>query len=176
MIDRDLCMFLKSKGISFTLIGAVALAVHGVARFTADVDLLTSDPTVLSPGFWTDFRGAQPELRTGDAEDPLMGVARLPLSPQHDLIVTGSPGARLALDQVATVEGLPCLVASPLALLALKAEAGAPQDAHDARALLEAQALLGDPGLAQRFREILPQLGKEAIRFTERFQLLEGLP
>lgn len=176
MIHKGLCDHLADKGVPFVLIGAVALAAHGVARYTADVDLLTLDPSVLRPSFWTGFDGPAPELRVGDAEDPLAGVARIPLVPQHDLIVGKSAGARLALAHPESRSGLPCPVAVPLALLALKAEAGAPQDAHDARALLEAQALLGHRELAGSFKELLPSLGAPAERFVARFHLLEDLP
>jgi hypothetical protein len=174
MIDQELCEFLTRRKIPFVLIGAVALAIHGVARFTADVDLLTTDQSVLERGFWASYQGPVPESRTGGGEDPLLGVVRFATMPQHDLIVAQSPGARLALDEAVSLEGLPCLVASPLALLALKAEAGAPQDAYDSRALLEAKALLGDASLAPAFRNLLPSLGKDASRFVDRFRILEG--
>jgi hypothetical protein len=46
------------------MIGGSALAVHGYARFTADVDLLTMDGRVLDEKFWD---GADlPEIRKGD--------------------------------------------------------------------------------------------------------------
>lgn len=175
MIHLGLCRHLSERGTPFALIGAVALAVHGVARFTADVDLLTADRKVLQPGFWEGFDGPRPALGEGDAEDPLAGVARFTLNPQHDLIVGKSAATRLALESAIAVEGLPCRVAEPLALLALKAEAGSPQDAYDARALLEAQAELGNAGLASQFRTLLPSLGKDPQAFAERFRILEGL-
>ncbi len=102
-------------------------------------------------------------------------ISRFALEPPHDLIVGKSAGTRLALEEARREEGLPCPVASPLALLVLKSEAGAPQDAHDARALLEAQSLLGNSELANRFSEILPLLNADARRFVERFHILEGL-
>jgi len=176
MIARSLCEHLQRRDVPFALIGAVALAVHGVARFTADVDLLTADRRVLDSGFWQGFEGPAPTLRTGDDDDPLAGVVRFALEPQHDLIVGKSLGTRLALEDARIVEALPCPVASPLALLVLKSEAGAPQDAHDARAMLEAQSLLGNSGLASQFRGILPSLNADAQRFVERFHILEGLP
>lgn len=176
MISRSLCEHLQRREVPFTLIGAVALAVHGVARFTADVDLLTADKRVLESGFWQGFLGPVPTLRTGDEDDPLAGVARFMLEPQHDLIVGKSAGTRLALEEAREEADLPCSVTSPLGLLALKAEAGAPQDAHDARALLEAQAFLGNSALSGRFRAILPSLNADARRFVDRFHLLEGLP
>ena len=176
MISQALCDYLRRRDISFALIGAVALAVHGVARFTAGVDLLTTDRRVLDAGFWERFEGPAPVLRTGEDDDPLAGVARFALLPQHDLIVGKSAGTRLALTEARLEDGLLCSVASPLALLALKAEAGAPQDAYDARALLEVQALLGDPGLANRFLDLLPSLDQDANQFVARFRILEDLP
>ena len=175
MIHPGLCRHLSDRGVPFALIGAVALAVHGVARFTADVDLMAADPQVLRPAFWDGFEGPRPSLNEGDGDDPLAGVARFALTPQHDLIVGKSAGTRLALEFAEIVDGLPCPVAGPLALLALKAEAGSPQDAHDARALLEAQAQLGNGALPARFRALLPSLGKEARAFAERFRILEDL-
>jgi hypothetical protein len=176
MIHEGLCAHLTNQGVPFVLIGAVALATHGVARYTADVDLLALDPSVLKPAFWEDFEGPAPELRLGDIEDPLAGVARFALVPQHDLFVGKSAGARLALAHPESRPGLPCPVAGPLAPLAPKAEAGAPQDAHDARALLEAQAMLGHRDLAGQFKDLLPSLGAGAARFVARFHLLEDLP
>jgi hypothetical protein len=38
---------LEQGGVRLGLIGAAALAVHGVARSTFDLDLLTTDPAVL---------------------------------------------------------------------------------------------------------------------------------
>ncbi|MBS1767687.1 MAG: hypothetical protein JST05_09840 [Acidobacteria bacterium] len=175
MIHPGLCRHLSGHRVPFALIGAVALAMHGVARFTADVDLMATDPQVLRPAFWNGFDGPRPVLTQGDAEDPLAGVARFALSPQHDLIVGKSAGTRLALESAERLEGIPCPVVTPLALLALKAEAGSPQDAHDARALLEAQAQLGNTSLAGQFRELLPSLGKDPLAFVTRFRLLEGL-
>ena len=119
MINQDLCGYLANRGVPFALIGAVALAVHGAARFTADVDLLTLDEAVLERGFWAPFPGP-------------------------------------ALEGAVSMGSLPCPVVNPLALL-------------------KAQAFLDDRGLASRFRELLPSLGKDARRFVDRFRILDGL-
>jgi hypothetical protein len=59
-------------GVPFALIGAAALAVHGVSRSTLDIDLLVIDPRVLERSFWASFGGrAAIDIRTGDAADPL---------------------------------------------------------------------------------------------------------
>lgn len=39
---------LRREQIEFALIGAAALAAHGVSRSTVDIDLLVVDPRVLS--------------------------------------------------------------------------------------------------------------------------------
>ena len=52
MIDRRLVDHLAAHGVPCCVIGGVALAVHGVVRYTVDVDLLTMDRAVLDAGFW----------------------------------------------------------------------------------------------------------------------------
>jgi hypothetical protein len=52
VLDRRLLDLLEHHGVPFCVIGGVALAVHGHARYTADVDLLTMDRRVLDPAFW----------------------------------------------------------------------------------------------------------------------------
>jgi hypothetical protein len=69
---------LDDRGIATRLIGASALAAHGVARSTHDVDLLATEPAVLDPALWD---GVTPPhftlvIRRGDDTDPLLGVVR----------------------------------------------------------------------------------------------------
>ena len=61
------------------LIGGLALAVHGITRYTEDADLLSADGRILSDAFWEILRkqGAHVEVRRGDSDDPLRGVVRL---------------------------------------------------------------------------------------------------
>lgn len=40
---RQLLLALERRGVEYALVGAVALAVHGVPRATADIDLLLVD-------------------------------------------------------------------------------------------------------------------------------------
>jgi hypothetical protein len=101
----DAAVLDRLREVPFCLIGASALAVHGLARFSADVDLLTMDPTVLSDHFWAGLPDP-PEIRSGDLEDPLRGVVRWRGEPPLDPIVGRGLGrdtripARLFAEQV----------------------------------------------------------------------------
>ena len=54
------------------MIGAAALALHGVSRSTGDQDLLVTDSAVLAAGFWESLeRSTTIDVRRGDDADPL---------------------------------------------------------------------------------------------------------
>jgi hypothetical protein len=76
VIVVDVSALLDRRGVPHAVIGAVALAVHGVPRATADVDVLVTDPRCLDATWWESFvaAGATVDVRRGDAEDPLAGV------------------------------------------------------------------------------------------------------
>jgi hypothetical protein len=69
---------LNGAGMAHALIGAVALAAHGVARSTVDQDLLVVDRACLGPALWKPLEdeGIRVEIRRGDVSDPLAGVVR----------------------------------------------------------------------------------------------------
>ncbi|MFO0984392.1 MAG: hypothetical protein U1E76_22150 [Planctomycetota bacterium] len=140
MIDRQLLEHLRQRGVRYCLIGASALAAHGWARFTADVDLLTMDDVVLDPRFWSGFR--TPEIRRGDADDPLAGLVRFAGDCDHDVIVGRGGAMAFAVHGAVPSPALGCPVATPLALLLLKLEAGGPQDRSDIIGLVQAQRVL----------------------------------
>ena len=146
-IDPEVAERFADEKIGFCLIGAAALAANGFARYTADVDLLTVDKRVLVDAFWAKLQ-RPPEVRRGDAEDPLLGVVRWSGEAQLDLIVGKGHAARLAVDTAVALPGNPCLVATPLALALLKLEAGSPQDRADILSLVAVQRELnGAPWL-----------------------------
>jgi hypothetical protein len=60
---------LERAGIATAVCGAGALAVHGIARSTYDIDLLTTDPHTLRDATWRTLAGTQ-ALR-GRAAGPL---------------------------------------------------------------------------------------------------------
>ena len=51
LLDR-VAALLADSHVAHALIGAAALAVHGVSRSTLDQDLLVCDRRVLESGFW----------------------------------------------------------------------------------------------------------------------------
>jgi hypothetical protein len=135
---------LARKGVSHALIGAAALALHGVSRSTHDLDLLATEPSCLDPAFWSPLSrsGIDVDVRRGDLDDPLAGVVRFtaPAERPVDLVVGKAPWqvevlARAERMIFIDVE-LPVLRASDLILA--KLYAGGPQDAWDIAQLLAA--------------------------------------
>ncbi|HEY3348809.1 MAG TPA: DUF6036 family nucleotidyltransferase [Thermoanaerobaculia bacterium] len=130
---------LSDEASPAALIGGVALAVHGITRYTEDADLLSADGRILSDAFWEVLRmeGAHVVVQRGNFDDPLRGVVRL-----------SKAG-----------EDLP--VVDPADLVLLKLEAGGPQDILDVRLLLggpEGEAIRADmearlPTLPSSLRE-----------------------
>ena len=72
------------------MIGAAAMAVHGVSRATRDIDLFTLSQECLETPFWTSLRTTariEAHVRRGDAADPLAGVVRLAAAGENPLDV-----------------------------------------------------------------------------------------
>ena len=139
---------LEGAQIRGALIGAGAMAVHGVSRSTADVDLLVVDARAMSDETW---RGLGPgivvEVRRGDADDPLGGIVRFTRAGDRpvDLVVGRARWQSPILDRAipADFDGLRLLVARAADLILLKLFAGGPQDLWDV-----GQLLAGDRGPA----------------------------
>lgn len=149
------------------MIGGIALAVHGYARYTAGVDLLTMDRRVLDAGFWSGA-GRAVEIGVGDADDPLGGVVRWPSVPPHDVLVGRGYAMQLAVDTALRNDVLDAPVATALALVLLKLEAGAPHDRNDIVALAEAQTALGTFDWRDAIAAHLPRLSAPARTAWER--------
>lgn len=132
---------LEGAGIRMALIGAGAMAVHGVSRSTADVDLLVVDPRALVAATWN---GVGPdievEIRSGGADDPLAGVVRFTGAGDRpvDLVVGRAPWQSQILERAipADFDGATLQVARAADLVLLKLFAGGPQDQWDVRQLL----------------------------------------
>ncbi len=137
VVDR-----LDQANVPFALIGAAALAVHGVSRSTLDVDLLVTDPRVLESGFWSGSPEADLDIRRGDAANPLAGVVRFRAAGERDVdIVVGRN--RWESEIVARAEPIPRgprLIPTARAedLVLLKLYAGGSQDRWDIEQLLAA--------------------------------------
>jgi hypothetical protein len=135
----DAAARLQRAQIPCALIGAAAMAVHGISRATFDIDLLTLDPRVLDATFWTPFHGTVDTTR-GAADDPLAGIVRITRPPERDvdLVVGQSAWQRELLSRAREVEidGVPLPVVDVAGLVLLKLFAAGAQDAWDVQQLL----------------------------------------
>lgn len=81
---------LEAAKIPFALIGAMAMASHGLPRTTEDADLLVTQSRALDPEVWSAVaRRMRVDRRVGDSSDPLVGVVRV-----------GTPRSRVPVDVV----------------------------------------------------------------------------
>ncbi len=138
LLDR-VRVLLSAACVDHALIGAAALAVHGVSRSTLDQDLLVVDRQVLVPRFWNPLGSdVGVDIRTGDDDDPLAGVVRLTLPAERDVdLVVGRhvwQEAILAQSERFGPQQLPVVTAPDLILL--KLYAGGSQDRWDIEQLL----------------------------------------
>jgi hypothetical protein len=127
--------------VRFALVGAAALAVHGVSRSTQDIDLLVDDRRVLASDFWTSLWPAVAvDIRCGDADDPLAGVVRCRASGQRDVDIIVSRGAWegdvITRARPAAYGGAELPVVEVADLVLLKLFAGGSQDRWDVEQLL----------------------------------------
>jgi hypothetical protein len=134
--------YLRDGHVPHALIGGHALAARGYARFTLDVDILTTDKAVLREEFWNELRrDAQVEIRLGDADDPLRGVVRIELldGGMADVVVGKYQWQQGVIERADLLEVGSITVPVPRTsdLILLKLFAGGPQDLADIRAILE---------------------------------------
>jgi hypothetical protein len=132
---------LAGEQVRFAMIGAVAMAAHGVSRSTLDVDLLTTDARVLDQRMWHAAQGASTDIRLGDADDPLLGVVRVRRDERQVDVIVGRHAWQTAIVDGARpvdIEGESIPVADAAGLILLKLYAGGSQDTWDIRELLAA--------------------------------------
>jgi len=133
---------LQEQGIEFVVIGASALAIHGVSRSTIDIDLMTIDPLALKSTLWTglDAHGITTEIRHGDGDDPLRGVVRFECPNQRPIdLIVGHGGWQARIferPEMAVIEGFELPIVGKVDLILLKLFAGGPQDQWDISRLL----------------------------------------
>jgi hypothetical protein len=160
---------LRQRGITHAVIGAAALAVHGVSRATADLDLLVIDIGCLDARVWQPLtaQSVEVEIRHGDADDPLAGVIRIARRGEGsiDLIVGRHAWQRecLARAEARPVGSVELPVVRAADLLLLKLYAGGPQDAWDIDQLLDL-----DGGMAAEVEERLGALPEDCTRLWRR--------
>ena len=133
----------RARRTPFALIGAAAMAVHGVSRSTRDLDVLVASTECLAASYWEPLlaSGATVDIRRGDEDDPLAGVVRLGLGgePPLDVVVGKSAwqAGILQRAQETSLEGVSVPVVRRVDLILLKLFAGGPQDAWDIEQLLD---------------------------------------
>jgi predicted nucleotidyltransferase len=142
---RDVAAVLRTRDIAFAIVGAGAMAVHGVTRGTRDLDILTLASESLESRTWTALpTPIEAHIQHGDDQDPLAGVVRFTVEGQQpvDLVVGKSGWQRevLARAQVSEIDGVRVPVATVSDLILLKLYAGGAQDAWDIGQLLEIAA------------------------------------
>ena len=141
---RRVASVLEAARVPYALVGAGAMAAHGVGRSTLDLDLLTNAPSVLSESFWKGLssEGVRADVRRGDSEDPLAGVVRLDMEGEApvDLVVGRSPWQEGVIARAirTDVGELTVPVATAADLILLKLYAGGSQDSWDVEQLLAA--------------------------------------
>lgn len=157
---------LREEGAEPALIGAMALAVHGFVRATADLDLaVVTDPNAMLRPVARRLRaeGLDCELVLPDADDPLGGVLTVrgggadPVQVVNFLNPFRARNSNPGIEAVATateVAGLPFRVVDIPHLVALKLWAGGPKSALDVSELLGANpntSLAGIDEVCARF-------------------------
>jgi predicted nucleotidyltransferase len=138
----DVIDVLEQGDIEYAVIGALAAAVYGAIRASADADALVSlsiaKLSTLSQVFKK--KGFTAELRRGDTEDPI--PAMLVIGDKHQNRVDLLCGLRgldpLALSRSVEIpfSGATMRVVSREDFIAMKCFAGRPQDLEDARVAL----------------------------------------
>jgi len=136
---------LDKHNIPHAVIGAAALAVHGISRSTVDQDLLVTDAAVLTDGFWRPLEQSTTiDIRRGDDTDPLAGVVRLERADERTVdVVVGRFGWQAAmLSRAERVKGIDreILVVRAADLVLLKLYAGGSQDRWDIEQLIAIDA------------------------------------
>ncbi len=167
----DVSRELSARAVPHALIGAGAMAAHGVGRSTFDLDLLVTDRAMLSPAPWARLAGSGDtvDVRLGDDEDPLAGVIRIarPGSRSVDVVV-GRAAWQAELLRRAEPRGVsevPIPVVTAADLVLLKLFAGGPQDAWDVEQLL---SLPGRPALVAAVEGQLHRLPASALALWRR--------
>lgn len=133
---------LDAAGARYAVIGAAAMAVHGVGRSTRDVDLLTLSAEWIDAARWIPLSdaGVSVSVVRGDADDPLAGVVRLDQAGERpvDLVVGRHRWQQRVLERAepALAGGTTLPTARARDLVLLKLFAGGSQDAWDIEQLL----------------------------------------
>lgn len=167
----EVTALLTTHRTRFALIGAAAMAVHGVSRATRDLDLLVVDLACLQASYWkgSELGGAEVAIHAGDIDDPLAGVVRIradETSPPLDLVVGRGPWVAAILQRArdAEIEGVRLPVATRDDLILLKLYAGGSQDAWDIEQLLAVGDTAAVVTAVERDLPALPEQSRQLWR------------
>lgn len=162
----DVVRWLRGRKVKCGLFGAFAMAAYGVARFTADADLLVVDEAVLSPAFWRGFQW-QTRVAYGDSDDPFVGAVEVwkPDALRVDILVGRFPWQQRMLQRVEWYRfaGLRLPVLQLPDVILTKLFAGGVQDRADVHFLLSTLNAHQRRQLAARVR-VLPEDARQLYR------------
>jgi hypothetical protein len=170
----EVSSLLREERIDHALIGAAAMAIHGVSRATVDVDLLTVDTRALQSDLWMPCRARGESIRIigGDFDDPLAGSVRV-TSRSGDIVDVVVGRYRWQAELIAAAESfssgdaaLP--VVRPAGLVLLKLHAGGPKDAWDISSLAEAHPQW--EAIREEVEGLVEELPSESQRLWERLR------
>jgi predicted nucleotidyltransferase len=160
---------LQREGIPHALIGAGALAVHGVSRSTLDHDFLTTDTRALDAALWREMPNIDVDIRRGDADDPLAGAIRFRAAGERDvdLVIGRGTWQRDVITRAEPVRigGIDVPVVTAADLVLLKLYAGGTQDKWDIEQLL---AVASQGQLRTQVENHLPALPSTARELWDR--------
>ena len=138
---REFIELLISLKIEFVIVGAHALAWHGLPRYTKDVDFLVNTNETNADGLeklLTEFGFGRLGLTARDFTEPNQ-VIQLGMEPNRIDILTGISGGEWseawATRELGEMDGLPVCFLGKDAYLKIKIASGRPQDIADAQRL-----------------------------------------
>lgn len=134
---------LNSLKIDYCLIGGFAVAIHGVPRFTDDLDFLVH-PDIKNINSELEIlikeKNGTVNFIKADLNDPLGDVFQITLNDnQIDLITAKTPLDFTALTRARSeiFQSIPLNIVSAEDLILLKLNAGGPQDLYDVAGILQ---------------------------------------
>ncbi len=140
---RDILSTFNAGGVDYLLVGAYAVAAHGLPRATGDIDLWIRATSENAKRVWdalARFGAPTDQFSIADLESPEV-VIQIGVSPQRIDLLTSIDGVDFDAawrDRVAVeVDGLKVQTLSRRHLIANKRSAGRPQDLADAARLSE---------------------------------------
>lgn len=166
----DIIALLKTEGIDYAVIGAMAASIHGALRASLDADAIISLPARKASELEEKLRhaGCQTELRRGDIDDPIAAVLQVTDGYQNrvDLLfgIRGMETKAFVRAIEVSYQGEKLRVVSREDLIAMKAFAGGPQDLLDARNAIDAATA---PLNIELLRELAKGFGRDAQAVME---------